>query len=162
MSDKKTVFGIMRDLGVDYETIVEISQSAKINVIKSPNTEVSPRHLKKILAAAEKYKSAQKAAEAPKIADTPVADSATDSTVLEAPAVQSDEASVTQSEEAPVTQSAEAPVAQSAEAPVTLCTACADKGPSARCSVEAVSTQMVVSSTNTTVPCKCGENIICT
>ena len=119
MSDKKTVFGIMRDLGVDYETIVEIAQSAKINVIKSPNTEVSPRHLKKILAAAEKYKSAQKAAEAPKIADTPVADSATDSTVLEAPAVQSDEASVTQSEEAPVTQSAEAPVAQSAEAPVT-------------------------------------------
>ena len=59
MSDKKTVFAIMRDLGVNYDTIVEIAKSAKINVIKSPNTEVSPRHLKKILKAAAEYKAAQ-------------------------------------------------------------------------------------------------------
>ena len=55
MSDKKTVFAIMRELGVDYETIVQIAKSAKINVIKSPNTEVSPRHLKKIIKEAEAY-----------------------------------------------------------------------------------------------------------
>ena len=52
MSDKKTVFAIMRELGVDYDTIVKIAKSAKINVIKSPNTEVSPRYLKKIMKAA--------------------------------------------------------------------------------------------------------------
>ena len=118
MSDKKTVFVIMRDLGVDYETIVEIAQSAKINVIKSPNTEVSPRHLKKILVAAEKYKSAQKAAEAPKIADTPEADIAIDSTALEAPVAQSAEEPASQSGEAPAAQSGEVPAAQSAEAAV--------------------------------------------
>lgn len=65
MSDKKTVFAIMRDLSVDYDTIVEIAKSAKINVIKSPNTEVSPRHLKKILQAAAEYKAAQVVSETP-------------------------------------------------------------------------------------------------
>ena len=59
MSNNTTVFTIMRDLNVDYETIRKIAQSAKINVIKSPNSQLSPRHLKKILQAAENYKSTQ-------------------------------------------------------------------------------------------------------
>jgi translation initiation factor IF-2 len=58
MSDKKTVFAIMRELGVDYETIVKIAKSAKINVIKSPNTVVAPRYLKKIMKASEAYQAA--------------------------------------------------------------------------------------------------------
>ncbi len=143
MSDKKTVFGIMRDLGVDYETIVEIAQSAKINVIKSPNTEVSPRHLKKILAAAEKYKSAQKAAEVPKESiqstesveqrSTPndearVETEAPAAKSEEAPAAKSEEAPAAKSEEAPAAKSEEASAAKSEEAPATK----SEAGPTAK------------------------------
>lgn len=54
MSEKKTVLAILQELGVDYNTFVKIAKSAKI-LIKSPNTEVSPRNLKKIRKAAEAF-----------------------------------------------------------------------------------------------------------
>ncbi len=76
MSDKKTVFAIMRDLGVDYETIVEIAKSAKINVIKSPNTEVTSRHLKKILKSAEEHKARVREAQATSMKEDAEASSA--------------------------------------------------------------------------------------
>ena len=63
MSRRLTVFSIMRELDVEYETIVEIAISANIRVIKTPNTEISPRHYKKIMATAgyKKAKSIQEA-----------------------------------------------------------------------------------------------------
>lgn len=55
MSDKKTGFQLMRELGVSFETLSAIAEVAGVRIIRSPNTEISPRHLEKILAQADKY-----------------------------------------------------------------------------------------------------------
>ena len=103
MSDKKTVFAIMRDLGVDYETIVEIAKSAKINVIKSPNTEVTSRHLKKILKAAEEHQARQASTQpepvaAPKPEVEESAPSPSPSAAVEQPTSESSEPTPTESQ----------------------------------------------------------------
>ena len=134
MSDKKTVFAIMRELGVDYETIVQIAKSAKINVIKSPNTEVSPRNLKKILKAAEAYKTQQASTEdkssqeQPEQADmTKVAQETTSASSADNSGPEQDETDASASKEAQTDQVAQeaadettaSTVSASAETPIS-------------------------------------------
>ena len=118
MSEKKSVLSIMKELNLDYQAIVKIAKSAKV-AIKSPNTEVTPRNLKKIMKAAEAYQASVSASAVAQDTPTPSEGKATSTASPAAPPAAGSAAQPSEptSDEPPQVETEASPSESAVEAP---------------------------------------------